>query len=276
MHPTQDLQRHVGKFYGKYAGEVTDVADPDKTGCITVTVPSVFGKDVPVAARPCFAPGHFWVPPVGARVWVEFEAGNPQYPLWVGTWYPVGSNPPESQLDPPEARVAHTPSGHTVELVDTEGEEKVLIRHMAGAFVSIDPDGSVLVASKEGSHLFLNAADGVVSLMGQHGDLLTMSDKGVVLVNKDGTTLELKEKKVKVIAADVVQVEAKDVMVNSSSVTLGKDAMEPALLGNMFKTLWMMVTTHVHPTAMGPSGPPLPPLSTAQLDLALSKAVKVK
>src|SRR6266545_1743699 len=64
MNPS-DVRRHVGKYYGKYSGEVIDVADRSKLGRIKVTVPSVLA-DVQVWARPCFASGHFFVPPVGA------------------------------------------------------------------------------------------------------------------------------------------------------------------------------------------------------------------
>ncbi|MEZ4769135.1 MAG: phage baseplate assembly protein V [Caldilineales bacterium] len=28
--------------------------------------------------------GLFAVPPVGANVWIEFEAGDPDYPIWAG------------------------------------------------------------------------------------------------------------------------------------------------------------------------------------------------
>src|SRR5438093_1586430 len=111
----EDLKRHAGKFYGKYSGEVTDNHDDDFFGRIKVKVPSVFGADVEVRARPCFPYGHFFVPPVGAKVWVEFEAGNTSYPLWVGTWYPQGKTPQPAAMAPPDNRVIQTASGHTIE-----------------------------------------------------------------------------------------------------------------------------------------------------------------
>src|SRR5262245_27429655 len=104
----EDLRRHAGKFYGKYSGTVTDNADKNFFGRIKVTVPTVFGDGVEVSARPCFAYGHFFVPPVGAQVWVEFEAGDTNYPLWVGTWYPDGKAPTEAAISPPDNRVIQT------------------------------------------------------------------------------------------------------------------------------------------------------------------------
>src|SRR5690349_16118403 len=120
-HP--DLQRHVGKFYGKYSGIVTDNEDPDNLGRIKVKVPSVL-EDVEVLARPCLPFGHFYVPAVGAKIWLEFEAGDPRFPLWVGAWYPTGTTPPEAAIQPPDNRVIQTPSGHTIELMDKKDEEK--------------------------------------------------------------------------------------------------------------------------------------------------------
>src|SRR6266850_6876277 len=124
-----DLQRHAGKYYGKYSGEVTDVADTEFFGRIKVKVPAVFGADVEVRARPCFPYGHFFVPPTGTKVWVEFECGDTHYPLWVGTWYPQGKSPADAAISPPENRVIQTASGHTVQIFDKDGEEKIVIKH---------------------------------------------------------------------------------------------------------------------------------------------------
>src|SRR5712691_11527903 len=151
-----DLIRHVGRYYAKYSGEVTDNQDPDQQGKIQVRVPSMFDTALTVWARPCLPYGHFYIPPVGAHVWVEFEAGDPQYPIWVGVWYAQGEAPPESRVSPPTNRVIQTASGHTVELDDTSAAPKVVIRHKDDSFVSIDDKGSVIIANKNGSNIFLN------------------------------------------------------------------------------------------------------------------------
>ena len=87
----------------------------------------------------------------GAAVWVEFEAGDTGYPLWVGTWYPQGSVPPEADKPSAPGRVVHTPAGHVVELSDEDGKEKLVIRHKLDSFVSIDEKGSLLAANQNGS-----------------------------------------------------------------------------------------------------------------------------
>jgi hypothetical protein len=243
-----DLSRHIGKFYGKYSGEVTDNADDDFLGRIKVKVPSVFGAEVEVRARACFPYGHYFVPPVGEKVWIEFEAGDTRYPLWVGTWYPKGRAPEEASISPPDNRVIRTPSGHTIEIQDKDGEEKIAIRHKTNAFLAIDKDGSVLIGAKNGSSVVLNAKDGNVMVVESNGNTISMSDDSIVVMNKDGkATLEMK--------GGVVQVASEQVMLRASQVVLGEGAMEPVVLG---KTLTSLFNAHTHPTALGPSGPPIP------------------
>src|SRR5436309_3371122 len=142
-----ELERHAGKYYGKYSGEVTDNVDPQQLGRIKVRVPSVFGLDLEVMARPCMPYGHFFIPHVGCKVWVEFEAGDPNFPLWVGAWYPSGGPPAEAAQTPPDNRVIQTPSGHTIEIQDKSGEEKITIRHKLNSFIAIDKDGSVIIGN---------------------------------------------------------------------------------------------------------------------------------
>jgi uncharacterized protein involved in type VI secretion and phage assembly len=80
-----------GHFFGKYRGSVTDNSDPTNRGRIKVKVPSVLGT-VESWAMPCVpyagsGVGFYSLPPVGAGVWVEFEAGDPSYPIWTGCFW---------------------------------------------------------------------------------------------------------------------------------------------------------------------------------------------
>jgi hypothetical protein len=271
-----DHQRQGRKFYGKYSGEVVDNSDDRTSGRITVTVPSIFGPEMNVVARPCFPTAHFFVPPVGAKVWVEFEAGDPSYPIWVGIWYATDQIPPEAAVSPPDNRVIQTPSGHTIEIDDTQDDERIVIRHKINSFISIDKDGNVLLSNQEGSHLHLNAADGNATFMEQHGNLLTMNDQGATLVNKDGTTLEMKGGNIRVIGSGSVQIAANDVSINAAGIGLGEQAMEPAVLGQTFSSMWNQFILHTHPTAVGPTGPGIPPGLPLAPGTGLSMNVKVK
>jgi hypothetical protein len=265
-----DLQRHVGKYYGKYAGTVTAIDDASQRGIITVTVPAVFGAELPVRARPCFSAGHFFVPPVGAQVWIEFEAGDPQYPIWVGTWHPEGQAPAEAQVDPPEHRVIHTPSGHRIELRDGDDEGAVIVRHRDDSFVSIDKDGSVVIANKNGSTIYLNAAGSEASITSEQGHTIAMNADAMVLMNKDGAALDL--------TGDTVRIRAPTILLDATTVALGNGAAaggEPTVMGTAFQMLWTQFQLHTHPSAMGPTGTPVPPAPIVPAT-HLSGAVLVK
>jgi Type VI secretion system/phage-baseplate injector OB domain len=280
----RDLNRHVGKYYGKYSGDVTDNEDAEQMGRIKVKVPTMFGADREVIARPCFPTAHFYVPPVGAKVWVEFEAGDPSYPLYVGIWYPTGTVPPQAAVTPPDNRVIQTPSGHTIELMDKEGEEKIVIRHKDNSFISLDKTGSVLVSNKNGSHIFLNAEQEEATITEQHGNFIRMKDDGVSVVNVNGAVIEMKDDSVKVIAKDAVTISTKDLNIETSTVNLGQGSGqgmgpgspgEKALLAESF--LLQVFASHMHPSAMGPTGPPIPtPPGVPPYTLILSKSVKIK
>ena len=80
------------KFVGKYRGMVVGGVDPEGRGRILVQVPDVFGMGISTWAMPClpFAGmqmGMYVVPPPNAGVWIEFEKGDPDYPLWTGCWW---------------------------------------------------------------------------------------------------------------------------------------------------------------------------------------------
>lgn len=95
----------MGKtFYGKYRGIVTDNKDPLSMGRIRARVPDVLGKEASGWALPCvpFAGddmGFYAIPAVDARVWIEFEQGDPDYPIWVGCWWGSQDELPEEADD---------------------------------------------------------------------------------------------------------------------------------------------------------------------------------
>ena len=85
-------------YFGKYRGVVTDINDPKGVGRIKVRVPSVTGNSETGWCLPCFpcsGNGHgvTFLPNVGDNVWVEFERGKVNYPIWTGCWLPTeGTN----------------------------------------------------------------------------------------------------------------------------------------------------------------------------------------
>lgn len=88
----------MAPFFGKYRGKVENNIDPMMLGKIQVSVPAVLGDGSLSWAMPCvpFAGsgvGFFMIPPVGANVWVEFEGGDIDYPIWSGCFWGVGETP---------------------------------------------------------------------------------------------------------------------------------------------------------------------------------------
>jgi hypothetical protein len=86
------------KVWGKYRGTVVNNIDPLSLGRLQAMVPEVLGE-VPCSwATPC-APysgtgaGFFAVPPIGAGVWIEFEAGDVSRPIWAGGYWGTAEPP---------------------------------------------------------------------------------------------------------------------------------------------------------------------------------------
>ncbi len=86
------------QFFGKYRGKVELNIDPMLQGRVQVSCPAVLGDGSLAWAMPC-APyagagvGFFAIPPIGANVWVEFEAGDTDYPIWSGCFWGIGEAP---------------------------------------------------------------------------------------------------------------------------------------------------------------------------------------
>ncbi len=81
------------RYYGKYRGIVEDNEDPENLGRIKALVPEVLGDVKSGWALPCVpyageGSGQYFMPPAGAGVWIEFEAGDPSRPIWSGCWWP--------------------------------------------------------------------------------------------------------------------------------------------------------------------------------------------
>jgi hypothetical protein len=93
-------------FYGKYRGLVINNIDPMQTGRIMAQVPDVLGLIPSSWALPCvpcagIQAGAFMVPPIGSQVWMEFEQGDPNYPIWTGGFWGTVAEIPVLATAPP-------------------------------------------------------------------------------------------------------------------------------------------------------------------------------
>jgi uncharacterized protein involved in type VI secretion and phage assembly len=107
------LQFIRSRFFGKYAGKVVDNEDTSKRGRVKVSVPAVYGPKESVWAMPCVPyagadVGFYCMPEKDSGVWVEFEAGDPSRPIWVGCFWADGELPEKAG---PVAKVWQTKAG---------------------------------------------------------------------------------------------------------------------------------------------------------------------
>ena len=85
-------QQQPQRYFGKYSGVVINNIDPLQMGRIQASVPDVSNVIPTTWAKPCVPVagtqmGSYFIPPIGAGVWIEFEQGDPNYPVWVGGWW---------------------------------------------------------------------------------------------------------------------------------------------------------------------------------------------
>ncbi|HEY3016281.1 MAG TPA: phage baseplate assembly protein V, partial [Nocardioides sp.] len=134
------------RYWGKYRGWVVDTEDPARLGRLKLSVPSVLGKDVVTGwASPC-APyggaadrGLFLVPERESGVWVEFEEGDLEFPIWVGTFWtrpddgsqapkpnvPADASEADEPQSPPTRKILKTARGHTLQFEDADTDDDV-------------------------------------------------------------------------------------------------------------------------------------------------------
>jgi uncharacterized protein involved in type VI secretion and phage assembly len=135
------------QFFGKFRGVVTDVKDPLQIGRVRARVPDVMGDQECGWAMPCFpfggsGMGFFALPSVGAGVWIEFEHGDPDYPIWAGCWYGTLAEVPPELLAPPYKKVLlKTEGGTSITLDDTPGLGGITLETAGGQKIILTATG---------------------------------------------------------------------------------------------------------------------------------------
>jgi hypothetical protein len=164
------------RFYGKYRGFVVNNDDPKRLGRLRLRVPSVLGPNVVTGwALPCVPfgghgnQGFLCIPERDAGVWVEFEEGDLEFPIWVGTFW---SNPgdkselpkpnnadgaeQESVQSPPTRKIFKTKRGHTIQFEDADGEERIIICDGERENRIVFSQGGISIASKNNTIAMTN------------------------------------------------------------------------------------------------------------------------
>ncbi|QXJ21266.1 hypothetical protein AGRA3207_002103 [Actinomadura graeca] len=179
-----------GQYFGKYTGIVKDNRDGEGLGQVRVSVPAIFPPDELMVARPALPYGHFFVPENDAKVWVEFEGGDPGLVLWTGVQYVPGEWPDEARADPPHRRVVRSAAGHLLLFEDAEGAEAVRLAEAAHAHdLTFDASGITLSDGANGHSVTLDA-DGI-RLKAAGGAEIALTADGVRLKAPGGAEVAL-------------------------------------------------------------------------------------
>ncbi len=135
------------KYYGKYRGLVLNNIDPLQKARLLVQVPGVTGLGISSWAMPC-APmagiqmGVYVVPMIGAGVWVEFESGDPDYPIWSGGFWSTAAEVPALAL-------AGVPGDPNI-VLQTSLQNTLVISDLPG------PTGGIMLKSATGASIIVN------------------------------------------------------------------------------------------------------------------------
>jgi hypothetical protein len=181
------------KYYGKYKGTVVQNADPMFRGRLMVLVPDILGPAVPSSwAEPCVPlagptgppMGVYLVPPIGAGVWVEFEQGDPEYPIWVGCRW-------GSQADVPLAARAGSPADPSI-VIQSLLQQFIVVSDMPP---SVPPTvmppapttGGIILRSTTGASIVVNDAgifisNGKGATINMVGPTITINNGALVIV----------------------------------------------------------------------------------------------
>ncbi|HXT63368.1 MAG TPA: phage baseplate assembly protein V [Pyrinomonadaceae bacterium] len=166
------------KFFGKYRGTVVQNIDPMMIGRVMVSVPDVLGPIPTSWAMPCVPlagklEGTFMVPQIGAGVWVEFEQGDPDYPIWVGGFWGLPAELPAASLIPPAI-----PPGQNIVIQTT-------LQHLLA--ISDAPPLPMMAPIPAPAP----PGTGGIVLRSPTGAMIVVNDTGIYINNGKGASIEM-------------------------------------------------------------------------------------
>lgn len=158
------------KFYGKYRGIVMNNVDPEQRGRIQAMAPDVTGFAISSWCLPALPIGGlqmgiFSPPMIGSGVWIEFEQGDIDYPIWTGIyWGSAAEVPALSHLLVPGV------PGIALQTVLQNG---IIISDVPG------PTGGIMLVSATGATILIN--DVGITISNGQGAMIQMTGPSVVI-----------------------------------------------------------------------------------------------
>jgi len=137
----------TNRYFGKYRGMVLNNIDPMQQGRLQVQVPDIAGLTPASWAMPCVPiagvqNGMMALPVIGSGVWVEFEQGDADYPIWTGCFWGSAAEVPALALA--------TPPGTPAITLQTPLQNGLTISDLPG------PTGGIMLKSATGATLIVN------------------------------------------------------------------------------------------------------------------------
>ena len=148
------------KYYGKYRGVVLNNVDPMQMGRLMVQVPDVAGLVPSSWAMPCvpiagIQNGMVALPIIGSGVWVEFEQGDPDHPIWTGCFWGTAAEIPALALTVPPAVPGitfQTPLQNGITINDVPGPTGgIMLKSATGATIIVNDTGIYIQNGKGAS-----------------------------------------------------------------------------------------------------------------------------
>jgi uncharacterized protein involved in type VI secretion and phage assembly len=135
-HERRQRERH----YGKYRGKIVEIGSGEQLGFVRALVPAVYGEALespwaaPAAPFGGDAYGWLMLPKLDDGVWIEFEGGDCDLPVWSGFWWAKNDRKP-SRVSA-ERRVLASPKGHQLVFDDDAG--LLLFKHADGPQIALE------------------------------------------------------------------------------------------------------------------------------------------
>ncbi len=140
------------RFFGKYRGTVINNIDPMQTGRIMAQVPAVSQLLPTTWCMPCYpiagtGSGMSFIPQLKSGVWIEFEGGDPDYPIWTGCFYGAGAERPTAAAASNPATpsiVFQSQLTHSIVISDvppTPATGGIILKSLSGASIIVNDSG---------------------------------------------------------------------------------------------------------------------------------------
>lgn len=182
-----------GRYYSCYRGFVADRDDPENLSRLRLIIPSVGGTNVYdywAFPRNVFSGAGYGsqvIPQKGDVVWVEFESGHPNKPLWSLGYRGKNELSGESDITDKDCYWFITPKGHVIKINDTKNYIHIKTQH--GDYIELNSNSISCVTDKKISLGTLdNSAEPAV--LGNknaevHTDVQDVIEKLIDALNKD-------------------------------------------------------------------------------------------